>query len=72
MPPDRFDCPRAAAADPSDHIVGVRSYCAPCEFGRVRETRRYTVAVRVDRLDDGILRGLDAVNEIGTPFAQTG
>ena len=52
---DRFHGSRAAAADASDHIVGMGPHGAPREFGGVRETSRDPVAMRVDRLDHGIL-----------------
>ena len=70
--PDRLDRSRAAAADASDHIVGVGANGAPCEFGCVRQTRRHPVAVRLDRLDDRILRSLNAFDQIVAPLPQTG
>ena len=67
---DRLDRPGAAAADAADHLVGVGADGAPREFGRVRETRRHPVAMRLDRLDDRILRGLNAFDQIVAPLAQ--
>src|ERR1700678_4684492 len=67
---DRFDGSRAAAADASDHIVGMGPHGAPREFGCVGETSRYPVAMPIDRLDDGILRSLDAFDQIVAPFAE--
>src|ERR1700733_15401394 len=61
---DRFDGSRAAAADATDHIVGMRPHGAPREFGCVRETSRHPVAMRIDRLNDGILRSLDAIDTL--------
>src|ERR1700722_4031688 len=67
---DRFDGSRAAAADASDLIVGMGSLGAPCEFATGPETSRHPVAMRINRLDYGILRSLDAFDQIVAPFAQ--
>src|SRR3984957_13842290 len=67
---DRVDGSCAAAADASDHLLSMSTHGAPREFGGVRETSRDPVAMRVDRLDDGILRSLDAFDQIVASFAQ--
>ena len=69
---DGVDSARAAAADASDHIVGVSANGAPCEFGGVRQTRRHPLAVQLDRLDHRILRCLNPFDQIIAPLAQPG
>ena len=67
---DRLDGSGAAAADAANHFVGMGADGVSREFGRVRQSRRHPVAVRVDGFDDRILRGLNSSDQIVAPLGE--
>ncbi len=61
---DRLDRPGAAAIDATDHVVGMSADGASRKLGCIRKARRHPVAMRVDGLDNGILRGQHSFDQV--------
>src|SRR5579871_2274389 len=66
---DRLHCPGAAPIDSANHVVGVSAHGVSSEFGSVGKPGGDPIAMDVDGFDDGVLRGLNALDQIVAPLA---